>query len=59
LRKTSNQKKKNKIKGDIQSLKVAKSRLTGMHDQMKIRKGKTKEAMDGLISEVLSLLLMH
>jgi hypothetical protein len=59
LRKTSNQKKRNKIKGDIQSLKVAKSRLTGMHDQMKIRKGKTKEAMDGLISEVLSLLLMH
>lgn len=58
LRKTSNQKKNTKIKADIQSLKEAKSRLTGMHDQMKIRKGKTKKAMDGLISKVLSLLLM-
>jgi hypothetical protein len=58
LRKTSNQKKNTKIKADIQSLKEAKSRLTGMHDQMKIRKGETKKAMDGLISKVLSLLLM-
>jgi hypothetical protein len=52
LSKTSNRKKKEKIRDNIKKLKKAAVDLTEEHEDMKIRKEKVGTALSGLISKV-------
>jgi hypothetical protein len=52
LSKTSNRKKKEKIRDNIKKLKKAAVDLTEEHEDMKIRKEKVGTALSGLILKV-------